>query len=157
MLESIIINFVNSLFNIEEIKVVEKFLKQLMHQTINGKFIDQSDIGIVSPYVKQCKKIRDYCDQQNWSNIEVASVETFQGREKSIIIVSTVRSNTANLGFLSNKRRLNVAITRAKGLLIVVGDPNLLSRDEHWRLFIKYCMDNQCMAGEKFILSTEFQ
>lgn len=142
-----------SFYNVEEISVVKKYIKMLMNETINGKFIDQSDIGVVSPYLKQCKKIRDYCESRKWHKIEVATVETYQGREKSVIIISTVRSGTKTLGFLNNEKRLNVALTRAKGLMIVVGDPQLLKNDINWRIFIKYCVKNRCMTGEPFNLS----
>jgi superfamily I DNA and/or RNA helicase len=57
-------------------------------------------------------------------------VDAYQGREKDIIIISTVRSQ--NLGFLRDYRRMNVAITRAKHFLWVVGNKNCLEKDENW-------------------------
>lgn len=77
--------------------------------------------------------------------IEVKSVDGFQGREKKIIIISTVRSNAdGNVGFLSDWRRLNVAITRAKSGLIVVGDATTLKNDAHWSNFVDYCKSQGC-------------
>merc|ERR1712118_518763 len=70
-------------------------------------------------------------------HIEVKTVDGFQGREKDVIIFSCVRCfNT--LGFLTDHRRLNVALTRAKKALIVVGCGNLLRQDPTWASWIKF-------------------
>ncbi|KAI3931804.1 hypothetical protein MKW98_012214 [Papaver atlanticum] len=71
------------------------------------------------------------------SGIEAGSVEQFQGQEKEVIIISTVRSTVKHnefdkvhyLGFLSNPRRFNVAVTRTKSLLIIVGNPHIICKD----------------------------
>ncbi|OPJ84724.1 DNA replication ATP-dependent helicase/nuclease DNA2 [Patagioenas fasciata monilis] len=82
-----------------------------------------SDIGIISPYRHQLKTITDLMAKLKDSRVEVNTVDKYQGRDKSIIIVSFVRnSNDENLGaLLKDWRRLNVAITRAKHKLIMVG------------------------------------
>ena len=76
--------------------------------------LEEDDIGIISPYADQVKIIQDR------TPVEVKTVDGFQGREKEIIIISTVRSNeNGNIGFLRDLRRLNVAITRAKQYLFL--------------------------------------
>lgn len=82
-------------------------------------------------------------------------MEEFQGQERKVIIVSTVRSSVNyvkmdqdfNIGFLSNEKRFNVAMTRAKALLIVVGNPVILSKDPTWQRFIQYCELEQGYTG----------
>lgn len=84
-------------------------------------------------------------------------MEEFQGQEKPVIIVTTVRSldyeNEAcrdglrGLGFLQSEKRFNVAITRAMSLLIVVGDPFLLGADSSWLAFIKHCVNIGAYTG----------
>lgn len=91
------------------------------------------DIGIISPYSDQVKLI------QEKTEIEVKTVDGFQGREKEIIIISSVRSNDkGNIGFLNDLRRLNVAITRAKRKLIIIGNKNTLKVNPTYSRFIQF-------------------
>ncbi|XP_015224549.1 PREDICTED: putative helicase mov-10-B.2, partial [Cyprinodon variegatus] len=89
------------------------------------------------------------------SFFNVGSVEEFQGQERRVILVSTVRSSPRyfdidknfSLGFVKNEKRFNVAVTRAKALLIVVGNPLVLNADSTWARFIKYCKDEEGSEG----------
>ena len=103
--------------------------------------VDEADIGIISPYADQVKII-----QEN-TPIEVKTVDGFQGREKEIIIISTVRSNdNGNIGFLSDLRRLNVAITRAKRKLIIIGNIDTLITNPTYERLIKFCKDQDLLV-----------
>jgi helicase MOV-10 len=102
-----------------------------------------NDIGIITPYRKQKMKLKVACESYIDLNIEIGTIEQFQGREKNVIILSTVRSNTSNVGFLDNPKRFNVAITRAKFLLIIVGNPKTLRQDANWGEMVKYCETNR--------------
>jgi superfamily I DNA and/or RNA helicase len=83
------------------------------------------DIGIISPYDQQVNTLRAMVGEVG---IEIKSVDGYQGREKEVIVISTVRANDeANLGFLTDLRRLNVALTRARRKLIIVGHQATLS------------------------------
>lgn len=96
--------------------------------------VEEEDIGIISPYADQVKVIQDM------TPVEVKTVDGFQGREKEIIIISTVRSNdNGNIGFLKDLRRLNVAITRAKRKLIIIGNKNTLKTNPTYDRLIKFC------------------
>ena len=106
-------------------------LKVLRHYLDAG--LNSDDIGIISPYADQVKLIQDMCD------VEVKTVDGFQGREKEVIIISTVRSNNdGNIGFLRDLRRLNVAITRAKRKLIIIGDADTLISNPTYERLIEF-------------------
>ncbi|GFO01919.1 RNA helicase mov10l1 [Plakobranchus ocellatus] len=117
--------------------------------------VQPEDIGIITPYRKQVEKIRLMMERLNMPDVKVGSVEEFQGQERQVIIISTVRSNEKlvgfdvrhTLGFLSNPKRFNVAITRAQALLILLGNPHVLSQDPQWRVLIQHCADNGGYTG----------
>ena len=95
--------------------------------------VNEDDIGIISPYADQVKIIQDK------TPVEVKTVDGFQGREKEIIIISTVRSNeNGNIGFLKDLRRLNVAITRAKRKLIIIGNKDTLKNNPTYYRLIQF-------------------
>lgn len=96
------------------------------------------DIAILSPYNAQVALIGELLDSANIP-IEVGTVDGFQGREKEVIIFSAVRSNAEReIGFLSDYRRLNVAITRAKRQLIIIGDCKTLGVDPLFKKLIDF-------------------
>lgn len=99
------------------------------------------DIGVITPYSAQVAalllRLADLVDE----GLEVDSVDGFQGREKEAIVFSAVRSNTdGEVGFLADVRRLNVAITRARRKLIVVGDSATLSNHDAWRALFDHAI-----------------
>lgn len=108
--------------------------------------VEQDDIGIITPYQGQVRYIRQQMVERGL-NTKIGSVEQFQGQERPIIILSAVRSSTepfdytemTSMGFVSSRKRLNVAISRAQSLLVIVGNPIMLERDQNWRKTIEYC------------------
>ncbi|XP_064093385.1 uncharacterized protein LOC135206091 isoform X2 [Macrobrachium nipponense] len=120
-----------------------------------------SNIGIITPYRKQVEKIRQLLTIFGVQpGIKVGTVEEFQGQERTAIIISTVRSSEEllavdrehSLGFVKCRRRFNVAITRAQSLLIVVGNPVLLSLDNCWLSFISFCISKKAYIGAEIDL-----
>ncbi|CAL8083245.1 unnamed protein product [Orchesella dallaii] len=115
------------------------------------------DIGIITPYRKQVEKIRLALQMSLVDNDtpKVASVEEFQGGERKVIIISTVRSVNENkvdkslerLGFLYQPKRFNVVITRAKALMIVVGNPHVLSKNNYWQQLLRYSIELKAYKG----------
>jgi len=137
-----------------------------------------SDIGVITPYVAQVslldrlfnksktnierfKRVLGEQRAMQLANIEIKSVDGFEGREKEVIILSTVRNNSRGyIGFLADRRRLNVGLTRAKRGLFIVGSiatlkagrvdeepANTLSADTHgktgkgaeaWRRYVEF-------------------
>ena len=125
-------------------KIVTKFLKA---------GIKPDQVGVVTPYEGQRSFLVQYMAFQGslhakmYQEIEVASVDAFQGREKDIIIISCVRSNEhQGIGFLADPRRLNVALTRAKFAVIVVGNPKVLSRHPLWNHLLHHYKETHCLV-----------
>lgn len=86
-----------------------------------------SSIAILTPYSRQADLLRQTCGSST-SGITIASIDGFQGQEADIVIFVTVRCNVhREIGFLKDMRRLNVALTRAKAGLIIIGDENTLT------------------------------
>ncbi len=83
------------------------------------------DIALIAPYSAQVRLLREKVTQPG---LEIDSVDGFQGREKEVVVLSLVRSNTeGDVGFLADVRRMNVALTRARRKLIIIGDSATLS------------------------------
>ncbi|XP_053562625.1 helicase MOV-10 [Bombina bombina] len=155
-----------SFFNVSEIQEVITYLDDLLQS--QGKKglsrISPKEIGIISPYRKQVEKIREAIRLRlnhvtDIKELKVGSVEEFQGQERKVIIISTVRScqdyvkfdEDFNLGFLNNPKRFNVAITRAKALLILVGNPIVLQKDPNWSRFLKFCQEKGGYKGFNYV------
>ncbi|XP_048537900.1 probable helicase MAGATAMA 3 [Triticum urartu] len=96
-----------------------------------------SQVAVISPYRGQVKLLKDHFrstfGDQSKEVIDVNSVDGFQGREKELVIFSCVRCNKEqNIGFVSDFRRMNVAITRARSAVLVIGSVSTLKKDKHW-------------------------
>ena len=84
--------------------------------------------------------------------VEVKSVDGYQGRKKQVILLSAVRSNPKKaVGFLSDWRRMNVALTRARTAVIVVGDKSTLASDPYWRAFMQWVEQLGCLVGTDWL------
>ena len=131
--------------NLEEVSVVLSYVDELLKNGINGKKISQTDIGIVTPYKAQLARLKTAFTAR--PGIEIGTSEYYQGREKNIMIISTVKSG-GNIGFLKDPRRLNVALTRARSLMILVCNPTTMQKDEMWHSFIEFLIKNNAIVGE---------
>jgi len=95
------------------------------------------DIAVISPYDAQVQRLRELLNDV--SELEIDTVDGFQGREKEAVVVSLVRSNEqGDLGFVADIRRINVALTRARKKLIVVGDSATIARHPFHDGFVRY-------------------
>src|SRR5205823_6155452 len=94
-------------------------------------------VAVIPPYRAQVRLLRELL--RDVAGLEIDSVDGFQGREKEAVVISLVRSNTeGEIGFLADTRRTNVALTRARRKLIVVGDSATLSHDPFYQRLISY-------------------
>ena len=115
--------------------------------------VQPNDIGIITPYEGQRSYVVSSMQstgsfkKENYKEIEVASVDAFQGREKDFIVLSCVRSNDhQGIGFLSDPRRLNVALTRAKYGLVILGNPKVLSKHPLWHFLLLHFKERNCLV-----------
>jgi len=116
-----------SKFNSREIEVCVELIRELK------KYLNPEEVGVISPYVAQRKRIAERV-----KGVEVDTVDAFQGREKDVIIFSV--TSTGSMDFVSNPNRLNVAFTRARKKLIVVGNGRAIYRfkDSMLYKFLEY-------------------
>ena len=120
-----------SRFNAQE---AEWILQQVRELCSSG--IEPKDIAIIAPYAAQVRRLRQNCP---FKAIEIDTVDGFQGREKEAILITLVRSNAiGEIGFLGDTRRMNVALTRAKRKLIVIGDSATLATNEFYANMIDF-------------------
>ncbi|KAL4183964.1 hypothetical protein AMTRI_Chr11g157650 [Amborella trichopoda] len=115
--------------------------------------VTPNQIGVITPYEGQRAYIVNYMSrngalrQQLYKEIEVASVDSFQGREKDYIILSCVRSNEhQGIGFLNDPRRLNVALTRARYGIVILGNPKVLSKQPLWNSLLTHYKEHECLV-----------
>ncbi|ELP85330.1 hypothetical protein EIN_085720 [Entamoeba invadens IP1] len=130
-----------SYYNVNEVGIVTAVIGELK----NRGFQDR-ELGIISTYNSQIQLISENIEKQG--NIQTSSVDSFQGSEKEIIVLSCVRSNERlGIGFVSDHRRMNVALTRARKGLVVVGNMRTLSTDQNWRKLILTYGEKQCVVS----------
>jgi regulator of nonsense transcripts 1 len=152
----------NSIFNVQEAEECVRVVQKLL---LSGDVKNAGDIGIIAPYAAQVRAISEEWNRKVTSDVklkntsiveadnpesakdelEIRSVDGFQGREKEVIVLCTVRNNRQNqLGFVADPRRLNVAITRAKRGLIVLGHRDTLSTDQLWHKWLQFVDKYEC-------------
>lgn len=125
--------------NHAEARTVCQFVEKLVTWGLgNGEPVKQSDIGIITPYLGQCDLIDGQLRKMGCKDVKVGSVESYQGCEMPIIIVSMVSSFNSPQ-FLSNPRRINVFLSRPKSLLILIGNPATLSKISDLKYIIDLC------------------
>ncbi|CDF41103.1 unnamed protein product [Chondrus crispus] len=106
-----------------EAAIVSQVVAQFV---LNG--VPKKDIAVISPYSGQVELLRRVLWPEHGRSIEVATIDSFQGREKEVVCMSLVRSNErGDVGFLKDDRRLNVAITRARRCILIVCDSETIS------------------------------
>eukprot|EP00756_Hemistasia_phaeocysticola_P046369 Hpha_TRINITY_DN2013_c0_g1::TRINITY_DN2013_c0_g1_i1::g.82915::m.82915/K19036/IGHMBP2; ATP-dependent RNA/DNA helicase IGHMBP2 len=121
-----------SKYNVGEVQVVEGYIRTLREAGVAAE-----SIVVLTPYSAQTALLRDKLE-----GIEVGTVDSMQGRERDCVIISLVRSNSdGEVGFLSEARRVNVAITRARRHVAIVTDSNTVQRDA--------CLRAVCACAEE--------
>lgn len=110
---------------------------------------ERIDVGVISPYRAQVQLLRRLIRKKEFFKpyrglISVNTVDGFQGQERDVIVISLVRANAdGQIGFLSDLRRMNVAITRARMKLMIMGDVPTMTRHPFYRKLYEFIMENQ--------------
>ncbi len=125
-----------STYNQGEIDTIDKWLTQAKE---SGLLNGYEKIGIISPYSAQVKRLKERVNHQAFSEVKISTVDSFQGQEADVIIISMVRSNDkGEIGFLNDTRRMNVAMTRAKHKLVMVGDSATIAHAAFYKKLLDY-------------------
>ncbi|XP_046912597.2 upf1 RNA helicase [Dermatophagoides farinae] len=137
-----------SYLNRTEAAYVEKIITRFLKSGLKPE-----QLGVITPYEGQRSFLVQYMQHNGsfhtklYQEIEVASVDAFQGREKDIIVFSCVRSNEhQGIGFLNDPRRLNVALTRARYGIIIVGNPKVLSKQPIWNHLLSFYKEQRVLV-----------
>ncbi|MDP3555816.1 MAG: AAA domain-containing protein [Bacteroidota bacterium] len=134
-----------SYFNPKEGDILFKHLQQLLIEYGQQQNLPAISIGVISPYKEQREWLKDNIteielDKTKLSSLAVKTIDGFQGEERDVIYISLVRSNERKeIGFLNDLRRMNVAITRAKKKLVVIGDSSTIGASKFYNSFLEYC------------------
>lgn len=117
--------------NAGEAEYVARHVKELL--TAN---VSPDEIAVITPYAAQARRLRELIPEMR---VEVDTVDGFQGREKDAVVISLVRSNTkGELGFVSDIRRMNVAMTRARRQLVIFGDSSTLGYHPFFQKLLEF-------------------
>jgi ATP-dependent RNA/DNA helicase IGHMBP2 len=135
----------NAISNKDEALFLLRHLKEYI-ATLSKEYSadDFPKIGIIAPYRQQSHILKEliYADdylQSFYSFLQIHTIDSFQGQEKDIIYISLTRSNSnQQIGFLSDIRRMNVAMTRAKKKLILIGDSGTVGQHDFYKGMLDY-------------------
>ncbi|XP_070804731.1 5'-3' DNA helicase ZGRF1 [Pituophis catenifer annectens] len=153
----------NSFYNMAESFFIVKLIQSLIASGVDG-----SMIGVITLYKSQMSKIHNlfgaiHMDAAQIKTVQVSTVDAFQGAEKEIIVLSCVR--TRQVGFIDSEKRVNVALTRGKRHLFIVGNLNCLRKNKLWGSVIQHCTGrknglqhaNQCEQQLNDIVKSYFE
>lgn len=137
----------HSLINLAEIEVALSLYDRLIKDYSDQDF--KNKVGIITPYKSQLKELKERFSYRYGPSIletiDFNTTDAFQGRESEVIIFSCVRASPAGkVGFLSDIRRMNVGITRAKSSLWILGNGSSLARGEYWNKLLVDARERGC-------------
>ncbi|KAF1845480.1 P-loop containing nucleoside triphosphate hydrolase protein [Cucurbitaria berberidis CBS 394.84] len=148
-------------YNIREARLACSIAQTLVEESR----VQQKDICIMSPFAAQVKLLRFLIRSETYGGgaglweVNIGPLEAFQGLENRVVIICTTRTRERfldmdekrGLGIIGQKRKMNVALTRAKEALFVIGSPVVLGQDEHWRQWLAFCWRNGLVADKKAV------
>ncbi|KAL8713790.1 MAG: hypothetical protein Q9220_002317 [cf. Caloplaca sp. 1 TL-2023] len=140
-------------FNVREAQKAVTYAKHLLE---SGHMKDQDEICIMSPFRAQVNLLRKMARKAGFWGLNIGPMDAFQGLESGFVIICTTRTRSRfleedaikGMGIVNEPKKFNVAVTRAKHGLIVIGNPCVLEQDPHWRAFMYYCRRNGLWHGD---------
>jgi helicase MOV-10 len=143
----------NSWSNLEEAKAVLEIVQQLCQK----EGVSTQSIGVMAAFRAQVVLIRKLLREHNLGSVNVGMVEDYQAVERHVIVLSLTRSNEVFLakdverraGLFRQPKRINVALTRAEHLLIVIGNPVTMGNEPIWKEWLLFCYQNGLWYGEQ--------
>ncbi|TPX34553.1 hypothetical protein SmJEL517_g02792 [Synchytrium microbalum] len=138
-----------SKFNMAEAQACVDLVKRLFISAPKEKF--SGKIGIISYYSSQLSKIKTALTRafgtDALGHVAVGTVDSYQGQERDVIILSCVRAQSRGIGFVSDAKRINVSLTRARKSLFIVGSGDTLRNDDMWKKLIDDSYERHCFAS----------
>lgn len=139
-------------FNAGEAEIACQYAASL----VTSGLVEQSEVCIMSPFKAQVQRLRKCMRGRRMWDVNIGPLEAFQGLERGVVILCVTRSRAKFLeqdhhlgwGVIGQPNKMNVALTRAKFGLIVIGGRELLIEDPNWKAFVDYCERNGLIAGE---------
>ena len=123
-----------AIFNMVELTIVDAVVGTFLAGGVGA-----ADVGVISPYAGQVCALKSKWKASPKERVEVATLDSYQGREKSVIVVTLVRSNeSGKTGFLDDPFRQNVALTRAMNGMVVICDCRTMGRDPTWGHYLRW-------------------
>ncbi|XP_057536005.1 uncharacterized ATP-dependent helicase C29A10.10c-like [Amaranthus tricolor] len=123
-------------------------LYEHLHKTAKALGLDKVTVGIITPYKLQLKclqrEFEDVLNSEEGKDLYINTVDAFQGQERDVIIMSCVRASNHGVGFVADIRRMNVALTRARRGLWVMGNANALMQSDDWAALITDAKARNC-------------
>ncbi|KAK1287351.1 putative helicase MAGATAMA 3 [Acorus calamus] len=136
--------------NIHEAQFAVKLYEQLQKTLKSAGSNNKVTVGIITPYKLQLKclqrEFEEILNSEEGKDIYINTVDAFQGQERDIIIMSCVRASNHGVGFVADIRRMNVALTRARRALWVVGNANALVQSDDWAALITDAKARSCFT-----------
>jgi helicase MOV-10 len=139
-------------YSVSEARLACSIAQGLVHDSN----VKQADICIMSPFAAQVKRLRTLIRSKIYDggsglwDVNIGPLEAFQGLKRRVVIICTTRTRDRfldmdakrGLSIVHQKRKMNVALTRAKEALFVIGNPAVLQQDEHWMQWLAFCWRN---------------
>lgn len=142
-------------YNHDEVVMALSTARSVLHE----RLLAPEDICIMSPFRAQVRLLRHKARHPHWAlgNVNIGPLEAFQGLESRLVILCTTRTRDRFIdqdisrgnGLIHESRRFNVALTRAKEGLVVIGHPSILGQDENWASFMAFCKRNGCFKDNE--------